>query len=94
MDHDDYQLFVLPSINIRFVLGPLKPEYTVKYGAVSVIFLLSGFTLNTEALHKVFKQYRLHSFIQIFTFVVIPLLVQFIATFLWYIGVNVWILRG
>ncbi|XP_077290647.1 sodium/bile acid cotransporter 7-B-like [Arctopsyche grandis] len=74
--------------------GPLKPEYTVKYGAVSIIFLLSGLTLNTESLHKVFKQYRLHSFIQLFTFVLIPVLVQGIAMCLWYAGVNVWILRG
>ncbi|XP_017770286.1 PREDICTED: sodium/bile acid cotransporter 7-like [Nicrophorus vespilloides] len=74
--------------------GPLKPEYTVKYGAVSLIFLISGLTLKTDSIFHTFKQYRLHLFIQLFTFVLIPLYAQLVVKVLAFFGVNGWILRG
>ena len=48
--------------------GPLYPEVTIKYIAVSVIFLISGLSLKTEDLTAAIFHYRLHAFIQLFTF--------------------------
>ncbi|XP_064404202.1 sodium/bile acid cotransporter 7-B-like isoform X3 [Halichondria panicea] len=53
--------------------GPLHPEYTVKYFAVSVIFFNSGLSLKTEELTRALGQVRLHIFIQSFTLVFIPI---------------------
>ncbi|KAI4454841.1 solute carrier family 10 member 7 [Holotrichia oblita] len=74
--------------------GPLLPEITVKYISVPVIFLVSGISLKTETLFYTFQQYKLHLFVQIFTFVCIPILMQFLVLFLRIFGVNVWILKG
>ena len=52
--------------------GPMYPEFTIKYIAVSVIFFISGLSLKTEDLTAAIFHYRLHAFIQIFTFVFIP----------------------
>lgn len=56
--------------------GPLKPEITVKYIAVSTIFFNSGLSLKTEQLAAAVKQVKVHLFIQLFTFVFIPLFIQ------------------
>ncbi|KAK9874248.1 hypothetical protein WA026_002603 [Henosepilachna vigintioctopunctata] len=74
--------------------GPLKTEYSVKYGAVSLIFLISGLTLRTDSIFHTFQKYRLHLFIQMFTFLFIPLATQVFVKFLAVFGINVWILRG
>lgn len=74
--------------------GPLRPEFTVKYVAVSLIFLISGLSLKTESLLYTLQQYRLHVFIQGFTFLFIPLLLQFLVKFLDILGVDGWILKG
>ena len=52
--------------------GPLYPEVTIKYIAVSVIFFNSGLSLRTEDLKAAIFHYRLHLFIQSFTFIFIP----------------------
>ncbi|XP_014251361.1 sodium/bile acid cotransporter 7-B-like [Cimex lectularius] len=75
--------------------GVLKPEWTVKYGAVGVIFFISGLSLRLVDLVEAAESYRIHAFIQIFTFVVIPLVVQILCALLGFIfGVNEWILKG
>ncbi|KAL3270919.1 hypothetical protein HHI36_021425 [Cryptolaemus montrouzieri] len=74
--------------------GPLHTEYSVKYGAVSLIFLISGLTLKTDSILHTFRQYKLHLFIQLFTFIFIPLVTQVFIKFLAIFGVNAWILRG
>ncbi|XP_003383568.1 PREDICTED: sodium/bile acid cotransporter 7-A-like [Amphimedon queenslandica] len=59
--------------------GPLRPEYTVKYIAVSLIFFNSGLSLKSEELKRALGQVRLHLFIQSFTLLFIPVLI-FILT--------------
>jgi len=56
--------------------GPLYPEVTVKFIAVAAIFFVSGITIDGNELRGALGQYRIHLFIQSFTFGAIPLLVQ------------------
>ncbi|CAF1370227.1 unnamed protein product [Adineta ricciae] len=55
--------------------GPLHAEYTLKWGCVIVIFLLSGLGLPTRTLKNELFHYRLHIFTQTFNLVFIPLIV-------------------
>lgn len=59
--------------------GPLRPEITVKYCAVSLIFFISGLSLKSEELSKAITQVRLHVFIQSYTLLFIPLAVTFLV---------------
>lgn len=81
-----------PSVGIKG--GPLRPEYTVKYGAVCLIFFISGLQLKTENVLHTLRQYKLHAFIQGFTFVLVPLFMQCVVKVFGIFGVNLWILRG
>lgn len=54
--------------------GWLRSEVTTNLG-VAVIFLLQGLLLPTEDLWRGLRQWRLHLFVQVFGFVVIPALV-------------------
>ncbi|KAG8181461.1 hypothetical protein JTE90_017523 [Oedothorax gibbosus] len=56
--------------------GLLKPEITVKYGAIVVIFFISGVSLQSKDLLTAAYQFRIHSFIQIFSLILIPAVVQ------------------
>ncbi|XP_066144878.1 sodium/bile acid cotransporter 7-B-like [Euwallacea fornicatus] len=74
--------------------GPLKTEYTVKYGAISLMFLISGFSLKTDSIFHTFKQYKLHLFIQLFAFIFVPVFTQIFVKLLTKFGINVWVLKG
>lgn len=75
--------------------GPLVPEITVKYLAVSLIFYISGLTLKTNELAQATKLFKLHIFIQLFTFVITPCFIQlFLFIFVMPFGLNEWILKG
>ncbi|XP_044763891.1 sodium/bile acid cotransporter 7-B-like [Coccinella septempunctata] len=74
--------------------GPLYTQYSVKYGAICIIFLISGLTLKTSSIFRTFQQYKLHLFIQTFTFILIPIVTQVFVKFLSLFGTNSWILRG
>ncbi|KAJ8916607.1 hypothetical protein NQ315_000252 [Exocentrus adspersus] len=74
--------------------GPLHTDYTVKYGAVFLIFLISGLSLKTDSISRTFLQYELHFFIQVFTFLFIPLYTQFFVKTLSLFGINSWVLKG
>eukprot|EP00730_Choanoeca_flexa_P006482 TRINITY_DN12161_c1_g2_i3.p1 TRINITY_DN12161_c1_g2~~TRINITY_DN12161_c1_g2_i3.p1 ORF type:complete len:380 (+),score=47.51 TRINITY_DN12161_c1_g2_i3:65-1204(+) len=52
--------------------GILKPEWTVKYGAVFLIFFNSGLTLRSEDLKAAALQVRVHTVIQGFTLMLVP----------------------
>lgn len=78
----------------RAVSGPLRTEYSVKYGAVSLIFLISGISLKTDSVLYTFQQYKLHLFIQAFTFVLVPIFAQLFTQLLTLLGVNSWVLKG
>ncbi|KAK6626685.1 hypothetical protein RUM44_009161 [Polyplax serrata] len=75
--------------------GPLAPEITVKYLAVSIIFYTSGLSVKWRDLSSAAKQYRLHTFIQAFSFVFIPLYIQtFLVIFGLFVELNSWIYQG
>lgn len=74
--------------------GPLAPELTVKYGAIAVIFFMSGLSLNISDMKKAVVQYRLHAFIQLFTFLFVPVCVKIITSLLRFAGINEWVLKG
>lgn len=59
-----------PEIGIKG--GPLHPEITIKYFAVSFIFFNSGLSLKTEELKRALMQVKLHMFVQSFTMLFVP----------------------
>lgn len=56
--------------------GPVRPEYSVKYGVTACIFLLSGLSLKTTEILRSAKNYRAHLITQLTSFVAIPLFVK------------------
>ncbi|ODN76485.1 hypothetical protein L202_05151 [Cryptococcus amylolentus CBS 6039] len=48
--------------------GYIRSEYSIHYGAISLIFLITGLTLSTSALFHQLANWRLHLFTQIFCF--------------------------
>ncbi|KAG8906888.1 hypothetical protein FRC01_007870 [Tulasnella sp. 417] len=48
--------------------GSIRAEWTVKYGCIGLIFLITGLSLSTEALIKQAKNYRLHIVTQLISF--------------------------
>eukprot|EP00043_Microstomoeca_roanoka_P012460 m.120623 g.120623 ORF g.120623 m.120623 type:complete len:473 (+) comp15500_c2_seq1:269-1687(+) len=60
--------------------GPLLPEYTIKYGAVFLIFFNSGLTLKTEELKKAAMQISVHVAVQGFTLALVPFVMTFVTS--------------
>ena len=54
--------------------GAIQAQYTIKWGAVIVIFLLSGLGIDVHIMLKTFLQWRLHLIIQGINFLVMPFL--------------------
>lgn len=52
--------------------GPLRPEWTVKYAVVALIFLLSGLALRAKQLRAAALNVRAHAVTQAFSFVAVP----------------------
>ncbi|WVQ74726.1 hypothetical protein IAR50_004330 [Cryptococcus sp. DSM 104548] len=48
--------------------GSIRSEYSIHYGAISLIFLITGLTLSTTALFHHLANWRLHLFTQLFCF--------------------------
>ena len=74
--------------------GPIRPEYSVKYGITSCIFLLSGLSLKTRDLLTSAMNYRAHLMVQITSFVIIPLFVKAITSLLGLTSLNAKLLAG
>ncbi|XP_056299398.1 sodium/bile acid cotransporter 7 isoform X2 [Pseudoliparis swirei] len=74
--------------------GPLKPEVTVAYVAVSLIFFNSGLSLKTEELTSALLHVRLHLFVQSFTLVFFPLAIWLLLKVLALTTIDQWLLRG
>ncbi|XP_018611784.1 sodium/bile acid cotransporter 7 isoform X1 [Scleropages formosus] len=81
-----------PSIGVKG--GPLKPEVTVTYIAVSAIFFNSGLSLKTEELTSALMHVRLHLFVQIFTLTFFPVAVWLFLKLLALTSINEWLLKG
>ncbi|KAG0227849.1 hypothetical protein BGW41_003664 [Actinomortierella wolfii] len=74
--------------------GPIKPEYSVKYGFTSMIFLLSGLGLKTKDLFISVINYRAHLMIQVTSFIIIPLFVKAITALVGLSDMNATLLAG
>ncbi|XP_032812255.1 sodium/bile acid cotransporter 7 [Petromyzon marinus] len=81
-----------PSIGVKG--GPLKPEVTITYVAVSAIFFNSGLSLKTEELTSALLHVRLHMLVQGFTLGFFPLAVWLLLRLLALTGLNPWLLQG
>ncbi|XP_036407767.1 sodium/bile acid cotransporter 7 [Megalops cyprinoides] len=81
-----------PSVGVKG--GPLKPEVTITYIAVSVIFFNSGLSLKTEELTSALMHVRLHLFVQTFTLAFFPVAVWLILKLLALTSINQWLLKG
>ncbi|RCI01827.1 hypothetical protein CU098_007129 [Rhizopus stolonifer] len=55
--------------------GYIRAEWTIKWGAVIIIFLISGLSLRTKILAETILRIRLHLLIQIINLVLIPFFV-------------------
>ncbi|KAI8880076.1 hypothetical protein K501DRAFT_192130 [Backusella circina FSU 941] len=55
--------------------GHIRAEWTIKWGAVIVIFLISGLSLRTKILAETILRVRLHFLIQVINLVLIPFFV-------------------
>lgn len=79
-----------------YFVGILHPEWTVKYIAVGIIFFISGISMTLGDILITTTSYKLHAFIQCFTFICIPVLVLTLTVVLKFIfgGINTWILKG
>ncbi|XP_060688924.1 sodium/bile acid cotransporter 7 isoform X1 [Hemiscyllium ocellatum] len=84
--------YLQPSVGMHG--GPLKPEFTITYVAVSTIFLNSGLSLKTEELASALMHIKLHMFVQIFTLGFFPTAMWFILKLLALTSINPWLLKG
>uniref|UniRef100_H2ZQ78 Sodium/bile acid cotransporter n=1 Tax=Ciona savignyi TaxID=51511 RepID=H2ZQ78_CIOSA len=74
--------------------GPLMPEITVKYIAVSLIFFNSGLSLKTEELKKALLRIQLHTFIQSFTLLFTPCAMWILLHFLSQTNIDKYLIQG
>ena len=61
--------------------GSVQAQYTVKWGAVIVIFLLSGLGLEVSVMLKTILRWRLHLVVQVINFVLMPFVMYGIVRF-------------
>ena len=52
--------------------GPIRSEYTIIYGAVAFIFIVSGLQLSPEKLKTHLTNWRLHALVQGICFLLFP----------------------
>uniref|UniRef100_U3JSF6 Solute carrier family 10 member 7 n=1 Tax=Ficedula albicollis TaxID=59894 RepID=U3JSF6_FICAL len=81
-----------PGVGVKG--GPLKPEITITYIAVSAIFFNSGLSLKTEELTSALMHVKLHLFVQIFTLVFFPTAIWVFLQMLSITPINEWLLKG
>ncbi|XP_068125841.1 sodium/bile acid cotransporter 7 isoform X2 [Hyperolius riggenbachi] len=74
--------------------GPLKPEISITYIAVSAIFFNSGLSLKTEELTSALMHVKLHLFVQVFTLAFFPTAIWFFLQLLSFTPINEWLLKG
>lgn len=55
--------------------GIIRSEYSILYGVIAIIFLISGLSIPRQKLFKQFRNWRLHILVQVISFLFIPALV-------------------
>jgi len=66
--------FLIPEVELV-----LNPRGITRTGLIALLFLISGFTLPSEAIITGLKDYRLHLYVQSFVFILVPAFI-FITT--------------
>lgn len=66
--------------------GDIQAQYTVKWGAVIVIFLLSGLGLEVKVMLRTMLRWRLHLVVQVINFIVMPFVMYGIVHFFLAVG--------
>jgi len=61
--------------------GDIQAQYTVKWGAVIVIFLLSGLGLEVSTMLRTILRWRLHLIVQAINFILLPFVMYGIVRF-------------
>ncbi|EPB83830.1 hypothetical protein HMPREF1544_09404 [Mucor circinelloides 1006PhL] len=61
--------------------GDIQAQYTVKWGAVIVIFLLSGLGLEVSFMLRTILRWRLHLIVQVINFILLPFIMYGIVRF-------------
>jgi sodium/bile acid cotransporter 7 len=74
--------------------GLIRAEYSIKYGAVVVIFLLSGAGLKTSVLLSAAASWRIHLMTQTLSLVVTPAIGYGVASGLWRTSLNADLVSG
>ncbi|KAI9303970.1 SBF-like CPA transporter family-domain-containing protein [Cunninghamella echinulata] len=69
--------------------GSIQAQYTVKWGAVVVIFFLSGLGLEVKVMLKTILRWRLHLIAQLVSFIILPFLMWGIVRFLIAVNANI-----
>ncbi|KAI8064380.1 SBF-like CPA transporter family-domain-containing protein [Gongronella butleri] len=69
--------------------GSVQAQYSVKWGAVVVIFLLSGLALDVKVMLKNIIRWRLHLTVQIINFIVLPFFAYGIVRFFIAVHANI-----
>ncbi|KAI9246944.1 SBF-like CPA transporter family-domain-containing protein [Phascolomyces articulosus] len=68
--------------------GYIHAEWTIKWGAVIVIFLISGLSLRTQTLAKTVLRVRLHMLVQIINLIMIPFFVFGLVLLFFHVHMN------
>jgi sodium/bile acid cotransporter 7 len=55
--------------------GTIRSEYSILYGVIAIIFLISGLSIPRQKLFSQFLNWRLHLIVQVISFLFIPALV-------------------
>ncbi|KAI8340291.1 SBF-like CPA transporter family-domain-containing protein [Chlamydoabsidia padenii] len=78
--------FAIPWVGKSY--GSIQAQYTVKWGAVIVIFFLSGLGLDVMVMLKTILRWRLHLYVQFVSFIILPFLAWGIVRFFIAVGAN------
>ncbi|CAF4071608.1 unnamed protein product [Rotaria sordida] len=80
--------------NVGKTGGYIRSEWTVKYGCIILIFFLQGLSLRTKQLANEVLRIRLHIFIQIYSFIIVPFLVYALSLLLTRTSMNKTLIFG
>ncbi|KAI8078855.1 SBF-like CPA transporter family-domain-containing protein [Halteromyces radiatus] len=79
--------WAIPTVGKSY--GSIQAQYTVKWGAVIVIFLLSGLGLDVKVMLRTILRWRLHLYVQVINFLILPFLAWGIVRFFIIVGAHI-----
>lgn len=79
--------WAFPQVGKRY--GSIQAQYTVKWGAVILIFLLSGLGLEVSVMLRTILRWKLHVVTQIVSFIVLPFVMYGVCRFLIAVNANI-----